>query len=181
MHPSRLAARTKNEELKSNCWMYAVVMTELCLCAGFYTRMIRCMPLDLDYHDCHCLCTVYLKEYNRWIVFDPANNAYYLNENMIPMDIPMLRKAVIESTPIYIPKTGREKTNYLIQYFTKTLFRFECEAECGVGNEASLKNRTFFALNPKKFKLTDKTICIRGRNIQMIHLYSENIFWQPPF
>ena len=173
--------KTKEFGLKSNCWMHAVVMTELCLAAGFYARMVRCLPIDLEYSDCQCVTTIYLREYQKWVVFDPSNNAYYLDQNMMPMDLPALRRSVATSKPIYIPMASRATTQRLIQYFAKTLFRFECDSMCGFGNESALQDRTFIALNPIGFKLTNNTFHLTDRTVRMIYIYSEKDFWKPPY
>lgn len=173
--------QTKEHGMKSNCWMYATVMTELCLAAGFYARMVRCMPLDLDFNDCHCLTTVYLDEYQRWIVFDPANKAYYLNRSMSPMDLPMLRRAVIASEQIYVPMAGRDVAGRLMKYFTKNLLRFECAAVSRANNEYDADDITFYQLNPKLYRLQDKQYFDGRRNIRTISVYNEDDFWKSPY
>lgn len=183
--PSKFTAatiltQTKESKLKSNCWMYSVTMTELCLALGLPAKMVRCMPIDLDFNDCHCVTAVFLKQMNRWVVFDPANSAYYLNKNMEPMDIPMLRKAVINSEKIFVPFAGRDTTERLIAYFSKNLFRFACYSTSKIGNEYFVDKPSIYQLLPRYYELSDQTFEHNGQSISIINLHNENEFWQIP-
>lgn len=175
-----ILTQTKKSGLKSNCWMYAVVLTELCIASGLPARMVRCMPMDLDFQDCHCITVVFLEHLQRWVVFDPANRAYYLNKHMEPMDLPMLRRAVIHEDPIFVPLSGRDTTERLIHYFTKNLFRFACYSTSKIGNEYLPEKKIIYQLLPQNYELSDQTIKSNGRVVSIINLHNENVFWQVP-
>lgn len=78
---------TKKEGMQSNCYMYSVVLNEVYLSMGFHSRMVRCMPIDLEFRDCHCVTEVFSEEYQKWIVFDAANRAYYINKSLTPLNL----------------------------------------------------------------------------------------------
>ncbi len=89
---------------KANCWMHSIVLTECCLALGFMAKMVRCMPIgDDNIMGCHCVTHVYTKTYDKWVVMDAANSAYYLSEDMIPMNLLELKNSIIEDKKIYIP------------------------------------------------------------------------------
>ena len=71
---------TINNGLQSNCRMYAIVLTEILLSLGYKARMIKCLPMDLRFTECHCMCIVYCDFYNKWIVMDPSLGGIYYDE-----------------------------------------------------------------------------------------------------
>ena len=180
LHSLYILEKTKKDKLRSNCWMYAIVMNESCLAAGYYSRMVRCMPIDLEYRDCHCVTCVYIESLSKWVVFDPSNNAYYLNENMSPMSLPQVREAIILNKKIYIPLTGRKRTQDICDYWSKTLFRFECYANNKYGTEVDNQYKVIYNLNPSLFIMENYDAEDETKNCSIVNLYNELEFWQIP-
>lgn len=78
---------TRKNKFTSSCWANAVVLNEVFLAFGFFSRMIRCLPLDLRPSDCHCVMLSYSDDYRKWVVFDAAMGTYYTNSDKIPMSV----------------------------------------------------------------------------------------------
>jgi len=55
-----ILAKTKEDKIGSNCWMYSVVLNEIFLSFGYKSRMIQCMPFDMCFNDCHCVMQAYM-------------------------------------------------------------------------------------------------------------------------
>lgn len=171
---------TETQHVHSNCYTYAVVLNEVFLSMGIYSRMIRCMPCDLEYTDCHCVTVAYLDDYQKWVVFDPANRSYYVNEKMEPLGLMEMRSAILQGRKIYVPMMARDKLQGLLNYWTKNLVRFECSQVSAFGIEDAPGNRIVYHLNPSLLRVSDKVADFGEFKLNHIHLYNPNTFWQTP-
>lgn len=176
----QILEKTETKKLKSNCYMFAVVLNEVFLSMGFYSRMVRCMPLDMEYNDCHCVTVAYVEEYHKWVVFDAANRAYYLNQKMEPIGLMEIRQALIAQETIYIPMASRHVTRQIMNYWMKQSIRYECYAMSCFGAEDLAGDRIMYHLNPKKYCIKDKTVSFP--QFQLIHRHTSNpeVFWTAP-
>lgn len=172
--------KTRSKKIKSNCYMFAVVLNEVFLSMGFYSRMVRCMPLDMEYNDCHCVTVAYVEEYHKWVVFDAANRAYYLNQKMEPVGLMEIRHALIAHEKIYIPMASRYVTRQIMNYWMKQLIRYECYAVSCFGAEDLAGDRIIYHLNPKLYCINDKTVSFP--HFRLIHRHTSNpeTFWSAP-
>ena len=168
--------------LRSNCYMYAVVLNEVFLSMGFLSRMVRCMPIDIDFNDCHCVTEVYSNKYKKWVVFDAANRAYYLNEKMMPLNLFEMRESIINNKRIFVPLMSKTNMHRLVLYFSKNLIRFESCKCSKYGNEKNWDNVTIIHFQPKNYPVADKRIYYEEQNIYINHIHTSNpnIFWAVP-
>ena len=166
---------TINNGLQSNCRMYAIVLTEILLSLGYKARMIKCLPMDLRFTECHCMCIVYCDFYNKWIVMDPSLGGIYYDENRIPMNIFEIREAIISNKQIDILYLPNNKKNVL-QYLCKNLIRFQCNLISRYNNESKVSNNTFIYLNPKYYYISNK-YCADNNNNNHIFVSNPYIFW----
>lgn len=168
--------------LFSNCFMYAVVLNELFLSMGFCSRMVRCMPVDIDFSDCHCVVEVYSQEYSKWIVFDPANRAYYINRKMVPLNLFELREHLADQETIIVPMMEYSRLQSLLQYLTKNMIRFETNSISKYGNEMYNSDCTFVHFQSKNYPVCDKTVFYEDMGYSISHIHTSNplLFWQPP-
>ena len=173
---------TRSQKMLSNCYMYATVLNEICLSMGFFSRMVRCMPVDLVYSDCHCVVEVFCPEYQKWIVFDAANKAYYINRRMIPLNLFELRETIRMNQPVIVPMMARSETTKLIEYWTKNLIRFESYKVSKYGNEYFLDNRTMYHFQSKNYPISDKEVYYPDYDcsIKHVHTSNPNLFWKRP-
>lgn len=173
---------TKSKNLYSNCYMYATVLNEIYLSMGFFSRMVRCMPIDLSYNDCHCVVEAFCQEYNKWIIFDAANKAYYVNKSMIPLNLFELRETIRNNQPVIVPMMSRSETSKLIEYWTRNLIRFESYKVSRYGNESCFDNRTMLHFQSKNYPISDKEVYYSDYDfyIKHIHTSNPNLFWKLP-
>jgi len=170
---------TKREEALSNCYVYSVVLNEVFLSMGYYSRMVRCMPIDLFFQDCHCVTVAYVDDYKKWVVFDAPNRAYYLNRQMIPMDIMTFREFLIKNEPVYIPKASRDFIQNICDYWIKNMIRFECSAVSCFGAE-DMANKIICCLQPLTIPVSDKIIEGNNHRTEYIHTHNPSVFWEMP-
>ena len=173
---------TAEQGMKSNCFMHAVVSNEIYLSMGFPSRMVRCMPVDLEYSDCHCVTEVYSREYGKWVVLDAANRAYYLGREMIPLNLFEIRETLMAGKPLYVPMMPRSQSQGLFRYLSKNLVRFETDRVSRYGAENWTGERTLLHFQSKNFPISDKVAEFPERNRSIRHLHTSNpsLFWAKP-
>lgn len=59
-----------------NCRMKSIVLNEILLAQGYYSRRISFKPSQFD-GDSHSIVTVYINEMQKWICLDPTFNTYF--------------------------------------------------------------------------------------------------------
>lgn len=157
--------------------MYAVVLNEIFLSLGFKSRMIRCLPLDLRFNDCHCITEAYSKEYNKWIIFDSAFCTCYLNSDLKPIGLKEFRELIISNNNVVASLVPRIRSNELVNYWVKNLFRFESYSESKFNIESIDEDKTIYSLLPKDYEITNKIIQKKGHKLIYIYTHDPNKFW----
>lgn len=171
--------KSLNGNMLSNCWMHATVLNEILLAAGYKSRMIRCMPMELRFSDCHCVNMVYSNHYSKWFVLDATLGGVYYNNDGIPMNLYEIRNAILENSNIDIIYNRRAYKNDIIKYFSKNLIRFQCYRVSQFFSEDNKKDNTIINLNPKLYMLSDKEIInSEGRIIRHINISNPKVFWE---
>lgn len=171
--------KTKTEKIKSNCWMFAVVLNEIYLSFGYRSKMIRCMPFDLRFNDCHCVVQVYVNEYSKWIMLDAAFGAYYIDTQKIPLNLKEIREHIIMNKKMTTPLTPSKHSKELLKYWTKNIFRFETYAINKFNMEENDSDESIiYSLLPVGYNLSDKLITHNGHDLKIIHTHDEFKFWQ---
>ena len=168
--------KTRTEKIKSNCWMFAVVLNEIFLSFGYKSRMIRCMPFDLRFNDCHCVVQAYVQEYRKWVMFDAAFGAYYTDDQRKPLNLKEIRECIIISKKMYTPLTPLKYSKELLNYWTKNIFRFETYAMSKFNLEED-SDAIIYSLLPTGYEISDKTIVFNGHRLRINHTHNENEFW----
>ncbi len=170
--------RTIKDGLKSNCWMFAVVLNEILLNFGIKSRMIRCMPFDLRFNDCHCVVQAYSSKFQKWVLLDPAFGTYYTDLNKVPINLKEFRSAIINSEKVIVPFAPAIKSKKLINYWIKNLFRFETYSVSKFNIESLDDDVVIYSLLPIGYELTDKEIKINNHTMKIIHTHNEIDFWE---
>lgn len=120
-----ILTQTKTNAIKSNCYMYCVVLTELLLCYGIKARLVICRPFDFYKNtDCHCMVHAYVEELQKWIALDPANGASFRDENGSFISIPEIRRKIIENKKYFVFCSTQYNSLMLKNYLTYYLFSF---------------------------------------------------------
>lgn len=171
---------SEEQKVESNCYMYAVVLTELLLSLGYCARMVRCMPIDLYYQDCHCMTEVFSREADKWIALDPANKAYYINEKMQPLNIWEIREILRTGKKMAVPYMGREKMRQLREYLLKNFVRFEAYKDQFINCEEEPGERVLYHLQPLCYCMCDKRVLFDNFAIKHIFIGNPVLFWEKP-
>ncbi|MCK9626653.1 MAG: hypothetical protein M0R23_09405 [Bacteroidales bacterium] len=178
MNSLNILDKTIKDNIGSNCWMHALVLNEIFLSLSMKSRMIRCMPMDLRYSDCHCVTLAFNETYNKWIIFDSACGCCYFDEINIPLNIMELRRRLINNEQILIPNKDEYFHKKMIKYWIKNCIRFESYLFSQFNCETIKQNKTIVNLNPKLYVIEDKIIKKNKYDLMYINTNNEEEFWR---
>jgi len=140
-----------------NCVGLSTVLSECLLSIGIKARKVFIMPCSPYDGDNHVVVHAFIKELNKWVMFDPTLNAYISNEQGEYLSLLELRKHMGNQQPIFFNKEAKyndevwtedsEKENTV--YFAKNLFYFQSSEICTF-NDESPSNR-FITLCPQGY------------------------------
>lgn len=163
---------TKRNKIRSNCYMYSTVLTELLLSYNFKARLIVCRPYNFYQNtDCHCMVHVFVESQNKWILVDPANCAMYRNINGEYISIAELRQYIISEREYNIFGVSREYSQNIKKFLPQYMAVFFCFQNNGYNTYSNNSKNCINVLLPKCFKVKIK---IDGVNIS----YCEKSFWK---
>lgn len=165
---------------KSNCFVAATVLTECFLSMNVVARMVRCMPIDLRFNECHCMTIAYVREYKKFIAFDPAMGGYYIDNSGKPMSITDIVTAITNRRRVKIRSIfyDSDYVKNIELYLSKNLVRFQSHKNVMYGNEILGKNDIMVNLNPITIPIKNKTSLIGDKVTQHIFTYNNKVFWE---
>lgn len=173
-HAIEVLNKTK-QGFKSNCLVASTVLSECFLSMGYIARVVRCMPMDLRFNECHCMTIAYVKDMNRFIAFDAAMGGCYIDSKGTPLGISDIRKNIIEGKEFHIRSVFKIQDKNIIAYLCKNMIRFQSHAVSKYGNEIT-RSSNIINLNPITIPLRDKhsdcTQCTHK------YIYNDNCFWE---
>lgn len=168
----------KKDGYSLNCRYISLIFTQLLLAAGFKARWVSCLPMELNYCECHCVSEVFIEELNKWIVVDVAFNSFYFNKRGEILNLYEIRQHILRNEPFRIKAITKEHFQYIWEYWTRHVFRFKFLLDNKYNMLAS-KNKTYVFLNPKNFVVNDKKIIHSDEDTtNFIHYYDNRIFWR---
>jgi len=138
------------------CYHIAIVFTECCLAAGLTARTIHCKPFSPNDVDTHVVSMVYIGEMNKWVFFDPNNNAYFTDKNGVALS-PLEARYLLGRDEIKVCGNPQEEPEWYKQYIGKNLFYIKFWAKNTFGTDL-IENQTVYFLTPLGFD-------VRGREI----------------
>ena len=158
----------KTEKRAVNCKMKSVVLNELLLAFGYYSRRISCKPSQFD-GDLHSIVAVYCSESGKWVCLDPTFNTYFHDTagNLLGYleirgayangEIPAFRSIQIShQNPLMLQ--GIEFPSYdqwYAVYMAKNCFQASCPRISRFGYENS-ESRSLVDLVPEGFTVKDR-------------------------
>lgn len=170
----------QKEGYSLNCRYISLIFTQILLAAGFKARWVSCLPMELNYCECHCVSEVFIEELKKWVVVDAAFNLLYFDKNGNILNLLEIKKHILNNEPFRIQSIRKGQFQYIWEYWTRHVFRFKFILENHY-NMLSLSNKTFVFLNPKGFLVDDKEIIHSGNSItKFIHFYNDKLFWKEP-
>jgi hypothetical protein len=142
MNTLDLISYQRIESRGMNCRMMATILNECYLSLGIKSRLVTCMPKELDYEECHVINAVYSEELGKWIWVDPTFDAYVMNEKGELLGLMEVRERLINNkTLILNPEANwnrlksETKEGYLYEYMAKNLYRLQCQLVSGFNTE----------------------------------------------
>lgn len=173
-HAIEVLDKTK-QGFKSNCFVAATVLSECFLSMGYVARVVRCMPIDLRFNECHCMTIAYAQDMNKFVAFDAAMGGCYIDSKGRPLGISEIRKNIIEGKEVHLRSIFKTRGQNIIAYLCKNMIRFQSHKVSKYGNETS-KLFNIVNLNPITIPLRDK----HNNNTQCNYEYTYNdeCFWE---
>lgn len=154
----------KGEEGGINCVGLATILAECLLAVGVAARKVFIMPCSPYDGDNHVVTHAYIRELNKWVMFDPTWSACVSNEKGEYLSLLELRGVLSNQEDIllnegagYNGKSMTEKDiQYFREYFAKNLFYLQT-SEVSTFNDDAPNNR-FITLCPHGFSPQAKTL-----------------------
>jgi hypothetical protein len=138
------------------CYHIAIVFTECCLAAGLIARTIHCKPFSPYDVDTHVVSMVFINEMNKWVLFDPNNNCYFIDSNGVALS-PLEARYLLGRDEIFVSEGLQKESDWYKQYMAKNLFYVKFWAINTYGTDLT-ENQTTYFLAPLGFD-------VRGREI----------------
>ena len=154
----------KGTEYGVYCRLQAIVFTECCLSLGMPARTIHCLPFSPNDFDSHVVSMVYICDYNKWVYFDPGNNAYFMDMQGVPLS-PLEVRAALAADEIHLPDTLQphyacayeEKSEQYKQYMAKNMFYIKFSQNNTAGTDL-IKDQVTYHLIPKGFDVWKREV-----------------------
>lgn len=162
---------------KSNCFIAATVLTECLLSLGYEARMIRCMPIDLRFNECHCMTLSKIRTLNKHIAFDPAMGGIYIDNLGRPMGIGEIKNALIDNVEFKLRSIFPIQQQIIKMYLAKNLVRFQSYQISKYGNEIGNQSKHYINLNPTSIPLLNKKTYVNDIEICHTYIYNSKQFW----
>ncbi|MBN1330219.1 MAG: hypothetical protein JXA54_12165 [Candidatus Heimdallarchaeota archaeon] len=179
----------KNENKSINCYMKTVILNEVYLSMGFFSRYTHLLPYTKEEETSHYITSVYSQTLGKWISMDPDFGVYVKDRKGIILGVAEIRKYMIERKPmkaIHIGKsTLKQKTEDWISkldyfwFLSLFIFKIRCP-KISKFNQDSEENRVYYELLPKNYndKLISTSQLKGGKEI--VFISDESAFWKNP-
>lgn len=146
----------KDNSYAINARGLSILLAELLRLYGIPAKHITCMPKEAVFEDCNVVVHAYSEKYGQWIMLDPTYRLILKNENGDYVNLPMLRKILINNQPLYMNEEAGRNGNafdmeYYREYMTKNTFRFSCATDFGFGSEEGTGNNIRNMLIPLNY------------------------------
>ncbi len=144
-------AYQKGRENGVYCRLQAIVFTECCLALGIKSRILHCLPFSPYDFDTHVVSIVWTDSLKKWIMLDPGNHRYFMDENhtiLSPMEI---RERLANDEYL---KCNVQDDNYQY-YMAKNLFYFKSLQNNTFGSDLCDGQETIYCI-PKGFNVLER-------------------------
>ncbi|MGN1188902.1 MAG: hypothetical protein ACI4SL_00735, partial [Candidatus Ornithospirochaeta sp.] len=81
-----------NKKNGINCRNKAQIFNEMMLSLSIYSRKVWIMPYSSYDDECHVVNEIWDSSLNKWIMLDISNNAYWIDENDVPLSLLEIRE-----------------------------------------------------------------------------------------
>ena len=153
----------KSTNLKSElfCVHKSIVLNDMLMKNGIYSRLLWCLPKDFDY-DCHVVVIAFINKLKKWIFLDPSFGTYFHKDGCILSPIEIRNSYATGDLPSFknidiskkwaLTLNGIEYSSYddwYSTYMSKNLFRF-CSPKIS-SPKALEKAINYIFLNPLRY------------------------------
>lgn len=168
-----------------NCRDVAIVLKDIYQAVGFPSRYVYCMPKDTLDPDCHVVTIVFSRSQNKWVMMDPANDAYLMDERGRLLGLDEIRERAKAAKPITLNKEANQNgkpvviEDYLFNYLVKNLYWFESPLSSAYNYESAAAEKAinFARLYPTGYGATG---FIRHQYGTSYITRDATVFWKVP-
>jgi hypothetical protein len=156
----------KGRERGVYCRLQAIVFSECCLALGIKSRILHCLPFSPNDFESHVVSIAYIQALKKWILFDPGNNGYLLDEHdamLSPLEIRsrLANDQIVNCNPDIYPNDNdrpfEEKQKYYKHYMAKNLFYFKSLQHNTFGSDLLKQQQTIYCI-PTGFDVHDREV-----------------------
>ncbi|NHJ05555.1 MAG: hypothetical protein EAX90_12075 [Candidatus Heimdallarchaeota archaeon] len=181
------------ENKSINCYMKTVILNEVYLSMGFFSRHTHLLPHSKEEEASHYVTSVFSHTLGKWILMDPDFGVYVKDKKGNILGVSDIRKGLIDGKSMRVVHTGRSfwerikiaKENFMtkIDYFwflSEHIFKIRCP-KISKFNQDSDAIKECYELLPENYKnelLFTSQLTKNGRKILFIN--NEREFWQEP-
>lgn len=181
------------EKKQINCYMKTVILNEVYLSMGFYSRHTHLLPHSHEERESHFVTSVYSRTLDKWILMDPDFGVYVTDEEGNILGVEEIRRRLISGEPLKVQQPGRsslerawgdirnwiEGADYL-WFLSEFIFKMRSPkySRFAQGAEAI---REYYELIPDGYRpelLKEYRLAARGKKIYTIN--DEKAFWIKP-
>jgi hypothetical protein len=182
------------EDQTINCYMKTVILNEVFLSMGFYSRQIHLLPHSHEKDESHFVTSVYSRTLGKWLWMDPDFGIYLVDEEGNILGYTEIRRRLISGDPL-IEHDLQTDQSWLSKvwdlficwieaadyqwYLSKNIFKVRCQ-QISIFNQRSKPDKVYFELIPDGYReelLNTSEMTERGK---IIYINDEQLFWQTP-
>jgi hypothetical protein len=184
-------ATVENKQI--NCYMKTVILNEVYLAMGFFSRHTHLLPYLHEEEESHFITSVFSRTLDKWILMDPDFGVYVTDEHGTILGIREIRHRMIAGEPLKIHHPGRSyfenvwiDINNFIEgadypwFLSEFIFKMRCPKYSMFGQDSG-PVREYYELIPDDYReeqLLEPRVTPRGKKIYTIN--DEDIFWRKP-
>ena len=184
----------KDEHMQINCYMKTVILNEVFLAMGFFSRWTHLLPSSHEEDVSHFVTSVYSISLGKWILMDPDLGAYVTDEKGNILGVAEIRNRLIAGEPLVvkdldtsqsmIERTWSGLRNCIegVDYpwfLSAYIFKIRCP-QVSMFNQRTMPDKVYFELLPDGYHeelLQKAEMTKRGK---VVYINDENLFWQKP-
>lgn len=181
------------EQKQINCYMKTVILNEVYLSMGFFSRYTHLLPYSEDEPTSHYITSVFSKTLDKWILMDPDFGVYVTNKQGELLGVDEIRSSLISGEPLKSVHVGRSDLKLIWTNFTNWIegtdyfwflswhiFKIRCPINSMFGQDSE-SIRVYYELIPDNYKvhlLKEPRLTDRGKKIYSMN--DKYTFWQNP-